>query len=168
MIRYNTRFELNAVANVAVATHGILVPVVNEGRAEADTAALAYVRVSSPVNCHGTSAAMTTPARTATTTSTNAFMKGGFSACEFVVTNVFSIFLFLSVWLWVKKANETAGHARSVSCRRCAGVCRPRITAYFTPPLKRSCSYGPEVSRMFSARSVRSSRRRSGRWWSWL
>ena len=57
----NPRCELNAAFSVADTTHGVWTPVANDDTGVADAVVLADVRVSSPVNCHGTSAAMIVP-----------------------------------------------------------------------------------------------------------
>ena len=57
----NPRCELNATFSVVDTTHGVWIPVANDDTCVAVAAVLAAVRVSSPVNCHGTSAALIVP-----------------------------------------------------------------------------------------------------------
>ena len=66
MERMNPRCELNVTFSVADTTHGVWTPVANDDTGVADAVVLADVRVSSPVNCHGTSAAISVPTIVAT------------------------------------------------------------------------------------------------------
>ena len=56
-----------AVSSVADTMHGVCVPVANDDKDVADAAELELVRVSSPVNCQGTSAARIVPTNAAAT-----------------------------------------------------------------------------------------------------
>lgn len=78
----NPRWELNDALSVADTTHGVWIPVANDDTGVADVAVLALDLVSSPVNCHGTSAAMIVPT---------------IAAAHVIVNNSFFIFVVSSL-----------------------------------------------------------------------